>query len=156
MKSAYCWLKILIPALLAGLPLVATAQAPAAFDSAAAPVQRTASGLRYQVLTLGTGKRPVAGSQVAVRYVGRLPDGKVFDQIRPDQRPFRFHAGRSEVIKGWDELLLLLPAGSRVRAWVPSELAYGSIGQGTLEDAYDFIVPPDTDLEFDLHLVQVR
>lgn len=147
--------------LLALWPVAANAQAvPAsatAPDTAAAPKpQHTAGGVRYLVHELGTGPLPTPGSRVAVRYTGFLPDGKAFDATKPTGGPLRFRVGRGEVIKGWDELLLLLPAGSKVRAWVPAALAYGEKGVTHPEDESRYVIPPNTELMFELQVVSIK
>ena len=68
----------------------------------------------------------------------------------------RFRVGRGEVISGWDELLPLLPAGSRVRAWVPAALAYGVTGVRDPDDDTRYLIPPNTNLVFELQVLSVR
>ena len=130
--------------------------AAAGSDSARAALLTTPGGVRYLVRETGTGPKPVAGSRVAVRYAGFLPNGRSFDATAASGGPLRFRVGRGEVIPGWDELLPLLPAGTRVRTWIPAALAYGAKGVTDPEDYRRFVIPPDTDLIFELQLVSVR
>ena len=130
--------------------------AAAGSDSARAALLTTPGGVRYLVRETGTGPKPVAGSRVAVRYAGFLPNGRSFDATAASGGPLRFRVGRGEVIPGWDELLPLLPAGTRVRTWIPAALAYGAKGVTDPEDDRRFVIPPDTDLIFELQLVSVR
>jgi FKBP-type peptidyl-prolyl cis-trans isomerase len=96
------------------------------------------------------------GTRVAVRYTGFLPDGHVFDATAASGGSLRFRVGRGEVIPGWDELLPLLPAGSRVRVWIPAQLAYGSTGVPDPDDDSRFLIPPNTELIFELQVLSVR
>ena len=125
-------------------------------DSALVATQRTSGGVRFVFRERGTGPVAKAGSRVAVRYTGFLPDGHIFDATEAWGGPLRFRVGRHEVIAGWDELLPLLPAGSRVRAWIPATLAYGAKGVRHPDDDSRFMSPPDTELVFELQVISVR
>lgn len=95
-------------------------------DVAAPPAsaKKTASGLRYRVLSPGTGKtHPSPQNRVRVHYTGWTPDGKMFDSSVMRGRPATF--GVTQVIKGWTEGLQLMVQGEKARFWIPSELAYG-------------------------------
>lgn len=95
-------------------------------DVAAAPAsaKKTASGLRYRVLSPGTGKtRPTPQNRVKVHYTGWTPDGKMFDSSVMRGRPATF--GVTQVIPGWVEGLQLMVEGEKTRFWIPSGLAYG-------------------------------
>ena len=96
-------------------------------DVAAAPTsaKKTASGLRYQVLSAGTGKvHPSPQNRVKVHYSGWTSDGKMFDSSVMRGRPATF--GVTQVIKGWVEGLQLMVQGEKTRFWIPAELAYGA------------------------------
>ncbi len=140
-----------------GTPPTVSAAGPGARpDTAHLVTQRTRNGVRYVFHARGTGALPRPGSRVAVRYTGFLPDGRLFDATAASGGPLRFRVGRGEVIAGWDELLPLLPAGSRVRTWVPAALAYGVRGVLDPDDATRFLIPPNAELVFELHVVSVR
>ena len=131
--------------------------APAAgSDTAHLAPQHTRSGVRFVFRERGTGPLAQPGSRVAVHYTGFLPDGHVFDANVASGGPLRFRVGRGEVILGWDELLPLLPAGSRVRAWVPAALAYGATGVRDSDDDTRYLILPNTDLVFELQVLSVR
>lgn len=131
--------------------------APAsAADTAHLVLLTTPGGVRFAFHERGTGKLPQTNSRVAVRYTGFLPDGHIFDASAASGGPLRFRVGRSEVISGWDELLPLLPAGSRVRAWIPARLAYGAKGVLDPDDSSRYLIPPDTELVFELQVLSVR
>ena len=125
-------------------------------DTAHLVLQHTPGGVRFVVRERGAGPLPQPGSRVSVHYTGFLPDGHLFDTTGAQGRPLRFRVGRQEVIAGWDELLPLLPAGSRVRAWIPAALAYGAKGVRNPNDESRFLIPPDTELVFELQVLSVR
>lgn len=139
-----------------GQPLMAPPGTPTITDTAHLATQHTPGGVRFVFHTRGTGAVPHTNSRVAVRYTGFLPDGHIFDATAASGGPLRFRVGRGEVIRGWDELFPLLPAGSRVRAWIPAALAYGAAGVPDPDDASRFIIPPNTELVFELEVVSVR
>ncbi len=60
-----------------------------------------------------------------MRYVGKLTNGKVFDQCTSG-KPFYFKLGKGEVIKGWDEGVKGMKVGAERRLTCPAKLAYGS------------------------------
>ena len=127
-----------------------------------APIQRTSFRNTRGVwcalcfIERGTGPLAQVGSRVAVRYTGFLPDGHLFDASAVSGGPLRFRMGRGEVIAGWDELLPLLPVGSRVRAWIPAALAYGSTGVRDPDDESRYLIPPNTELVFELQVLSAR
>lgn len=82
------------------------------------------SGLQYEVLTEGSGKKPGAADNVTVHYTGTLIDGTVFDSSVERGQPASF--GVNQVIKGWTEALQLMSEGSKWRLTIPEELAYGA------------------------------
>lgn len=122
-------------------------------------VTTTASGLMYQVTKMGTGDKPAVGDTVAVNYVGKFVDDKVFDtnvkdaakkaNIQPMApfKPIRFPVGTQGMIKGWNEALLLFPKGTKVTMILPSDLAYGDNGYQR--------IGPFTPLVFDIELVDI-
>ena len=125
-------------------------------DTAHLVLHHTPNGVRFVFWERGTGPLAKTGSRVTVRYTGFLPDGHVFDATAASSGPLRFRVGRHEVISGWDELLLLVPEGSRVRAWVPAALAYGATGVPDPDDETRFTIPPNTELVFELRVLRVR
>lgn len=109
-------------------------------------VQRTPSGLRYEVLTPGSEEKPVATSRVTVNYTGRLIDGTVFDSSE-GRGPATF--GLNQVIRGWTEGMQLIGKGGRIRLHVPSDLGYGDQGQGGS-------IPPSSALVFEVDLLDIQ
>lgn len=125
-----------------------------AFNSQAQPdTLQTASGLRYLVLKQGKGGTVGKGDKVLVHYTGRLANGFVFDTSE-DGKPLKFNAGIGKVIKGWDEMLLLMRVGDEVEVIIPAELAYGERGVPN-RDGDGFLIPPGADLYFKMRLMKV-
>ncbi|MEJ0032870.1 MAG: FKBP-type peptidyl-prolyl cis-trans isomerase [Bacteroidota bacterium] len=91
------------------------------------------SGLQYQVITMGTGPKPIASDQVQVHYHGTLLNGEVFDSSVNRGQPIIHSA--SGFIRGWNEALSMMPTGSKWRLWVPSDLGYGDGGAGTVDSS---------------------
>ncbi|WP_137138240.1 FKBP-type peptidyl-prolyl cis-trans isomerase [Pseudomonas asiatica] len=103
-----------------------------------------ASGLQFEVLTAGEGAKPTREDNVRTHH-GTLIDGTVFDSSYDRGQPAEFPVGG--VIAGWTEALQLMNAGSKWRLYVPSELAYGAQGVGS--------IPPHSVLVFDVELLDV-
>ena len=88
------------------------------------------SGLQYEIIKEGTGKKPQATDQVKCHYEGTLIDGTLFDSSVQRGEPTVF--GVSQVIPGWVEALQLMPEGSKWKLYIPSELGYGARGAGEM------------------------
>ena len=86
------------------------------------------SGVQYKVIKEGTGAMPKDTSRVKVHYEGKTMDGKVFDSSYKRGQPTDFRA--NQVIKGWTDALVHMPAGSIWEVYIPQELAYGERQQG--------------------------
>lgn len=118
-----------------------------AANATKAGVQTTASGLQYQVVKEGTGKKPGPSDRVTVHYTGRLTDGTMFDSSVERGQPATF--GVNQVIAGWTEALQLMSEGSKWILYIPSELGYGARGAGG-------DIPPHAVLVFDVELIKVN
>ena len=116
----------------------------------------TPQGVRFVFRERGTGALPKPGSRIALRYTGFLPNGHIFDATEAWGGPLRFRVGHKEVITGLDEVVQQLPVGSRVQAWIPAALAYGAKGVRDPDDDSRFVIPPDTELVFELLILSVR
>lgn len=125
------------------------AAAEEALEKLAAGFQKTDSGLRYQFIQRGEGKKAENGKTVSVHYTGQLPDGKVFDSSYPRKKPIEFPLGQGNVIEGWDEGIALLQVGDKARFVIPAHLGYGSRGAGG-------VIPPNATLIFDVELMDVK
>lgn len=104
------------------------------------------SGLMYQVLNEGNGKKPTAQDTVECHYEGRLIDGTVFDSSYKRGQAVDLRA--NQVIKGWTEALVHMPAGSVWEVYIPQELAYGEREQGQIK--------PYSPLVFKIELIKVN
>ena len=111
-----------------------------------AGVVTTASGLQYQVLKEGNGKKPSAKDTVKCHYEGFLIDGTVFDSSVQRGEPATFPL--QQVIAGWTEGLQLMQEVAKYRFFIPYRLAYGEGGAGQM-------IPPFATLIFDVELIQV-
>ncbi|CAM3617137.1 putative FKBP-type 25 kDa peptidyl-prolyl cis-trans isomerase [Pseudomonas reidholzensis] len=112
-------------------------------ERARAGVHELPEGVLYSELVAGTGAQPKANGKVQVRYVGRLPDGSVFDQ---NQQAQWFNL--DSVIEGWQVALPKMKAGAKWRLVIPSAQAYGAEGAGDL-------IAPYTPLVFEIELLSV-
>lgn len=112
-----------------------------------AGVVQTASGLLYEVLVEGKGKKPSATDTVKVHYEGRLIDGTIFDSSIQRGEPISFPL--NGVIAGWTEGLQLMCEGAKHRLYIPYHLAYGENGAGAS-------IPPYAALIFDVELIEVQ
>jgi len=117
-------------------------------NATAEGVVTTASGLQYRVFEKGDSKAtpPALHDRVTVNYRGRLIDGTEFDNSDAHTQAAVFTVGN--VLKGWNEALLLMKPGAKWRLFLPPELAYDASPPP--------IIPPGAALIFDLELVKVE
>jgi FKBP-type peptidyl-prolyl cis-trans isomerase len=109
-------------------------------------VAMTASGLRFKVISFGSGPKPKANSTVKCLYVGKLIDGKIFDSTRNrNNEPAEFPL--DAVIPAWTEGLQYIGVGGKIILYAPPSLAYGSRRTGP--------IPPDSVLIFEIELVGI-
>ena len=128
---------------LAGLAFAGNAGAPEA------EWKKNASGLEIQELKLGEGAEAKAGATVDVHYTGWLLDGTKFDSSVDRGKPFSFHLGAGEVIRGWDEGVAGMKVGGKRKLRIPAELGYGARGAGG-------VIPGNATLIFDVELLGVH
>ncbi|EPR74281.1 Peptidyl-prolyl cis-trans isomerase [Winogradskyella psychrotolerans RS-3] len=121
----------------------------AELDKLAVGFDETKSGLRYQIIQKGDGKKAEKGNTVSVHYKGQLADGTVFDSSYKRNSPLDFQVGVGQVIAGWDEGICLLNVGDKARLVIPSDLGYGAAGAGG-------VIPPNATLVFDVELMGVK
>lgn len=112
--------------------------------------QKQASGLYYVPgTTNASGTQATAGKTAAVLYTGKYLYGTVFDASSlHGNTPFSFVVGRGQVIAGWDEGIALMRKGEKGQLLIPSALAYGTSGSGS--------IPPNTPLAFDVEITDVK
>ncbi|MFV1919907.1 FKBP-type peptidyl-prolyl cis-trans isomerase [Sphingomonas sp. MJ1 (PH-R8)] len=102
-----------------GIALIVAAAAALAW--AGTPHSKvTESGLRYEIIEPGTGPAPTDDDVALINYVGKRPDGSVFDQNQQTPMPVR------GVVPGFAEALKMMPKGSKYRFWIPPHLGYGA------------------------------
>jgi FKBP-type peptidyl-prolyl cis-trans isomerase len=106
----------------------------------------TPSGLQYEVISLGSGPKPIATNTVKVHYVGTLIDGTEFDSSVKRGEPAVFPV--SGVIPGWTEALQLMPVGSKFKLYIPEKLAYGANAAGE-------VIKPYSTLIFEVELLEI-
>lgn len=104
------------------------------------------SGLQYEVLASGNGRKPKAADQVRCHYEGRLVDGTLFDSSIERGEPAVF--GVNQVIAGWTEALQLMSEGDKWKLYIPYNLGYGEQGAGG-------VIPPYSTLVFEVELLNV-
>jgi FKBP-type peptidyl-prolyl cis-trans isomerase FklB len=104
------------------------------------------SGLQYNILKAGDGKKPTEADIVECRYRGTLIDGTEFDSSDVGGKPATFKV--AGVIPGWTEALKLMPVGSRWQLFIPPHLAYGARGAGR--------IGPNATIIFELELLNIK
>jgi FKBP-type peptidyl-prolyl cis-trans isomerase len=110
---------------------------------------KTADGLQYWDVKVGTGATAAAGQSAKVHYTGWLTNGKKFDSSVGGQ-PFTVEPlGSAPVIKGWNEGIIGMKVGGKRQLRIPPELAYGSSG-------YPGAIPANATLIFDVQLLSVK
>ena len=110
-------------------------------------VKETKSGIQYEILKEGKGEKPKATDKVTVHYHGTLTDGTVFDSSVKRGEPATFPL--NGVIKGWTEIVQMMPVGSKWKVVIPPELAYGERGAGGT-------IGPNETLVFEIELLSIN
>lgn len=106
------------------------------------------SGLRLVIENAGTGLRPTSDSKLTAKYVGKYLNGTVFDQssLNANGMPNAFTVPLSSLIVGWQIAFgKYLAKGGKATLYIPSGLAYGHAGSGT--------IPPNANLIFEVELI---
>jgi FKBP-type peptidyl-prolyl cis-trans isomerase len=101
-----------------------------------------ASGILYEIMSPGLTTQPTIANTVSVVYTGKLLNGNQFDA---SANPVRL--ALSGVIKGWQIGIPLIKKGGRIKMVIPSSLAYGCTGQGS--------IAPNSPLYFEVSLTDV-
>ncbi len=89
-------------------------------NAANADVVSLSSGVQYRVVKPGSGNSPSPSDKVRVAYVGIRPDGSVFDETYSKGAPTTL--SMSEVMPGWQDVLLEMQEGAEFELYVPSNL----------------------------------
>jgi FKBP-type peptidyl-prolyl cis-trans isomerase FkpA len=125
----------------------------------AAPAEPAVQGPQVQIIDhkVGTGKEATLGNTVVVHYTGwfykpmaKNQRGRKFDSSLDRNEPLDFRLGAGQVIKGWERGVAGMKVGGKRTLIIPSELAYGKRGAGGGS------IPPDSDLIFDVELLDVK
>ena len=109
-------------------------------------VKTLPSGVQYKIIKEGNGAIPSDTSLVKCHYEGRLLNDTVFDSSYKRGEPITLRC--NQVIKGWTEVMKLMPAGSIWEVYIPQELAYGEREQGDIK--------PFSTLIFKIELLEVN
>ena len=104
-------------------------------------------GLQYEIMKAGDGPKPKVTDKVLVHYHGTLIDGTVFDSSVDRGEPIEFPL--NGVIKGWTEILQLMPVGSKWKVYIPYDLAYGDRSPGGSIQPYSALI-------FEIELLQIK
>ncbi|MEM8524951.1 MAG: FKBP-type peptidyl-prolyl cis-trans isomerase [Bacteroidota bacterium] len=112
-------------------------------------VQRTTSGLYYEIVKAGEGDTIKWADRVAVNYEGFFTDGQKFDSSYDRNRPLEFYVGN--MIHGWNEALQLVQPKSKLRLLIPSRLAYAE--EGLVSPRGDTLVPAHRVLVFKIEVL---
>ncbi len=106
--------------------------------------QKSNTGLYYVINDPGTGKQPTSTNDVTVVYKGYLTNGDVFDESASAGASFNL----SNLILGWREGLTYFKEGGNGILLIPSHLAYGNNGIGS--------IPGGAVIIFDIDLISVN
>ncbi len=109
-------------------------------------VTTTASGLQYEVITQGTGPKPTPDDTVVCNYKGTFLNGEEFDNSYKRGEPAEFPV--THVIRGWTEVLQLMPVGSKYKVYVPYQLGYGGGDYNS--------IPGGSMLTFEIELLSIK
>ena len=105
--------------------------------------------LKIEVLKEGTGEPTKQGDKITVHYTGWLEDGTKFDSSVDRGPAFIFTLGVGQVIQGWDEGMIGAKVGEKRKLTIPSALAYGESGMGS-------IIPPNSILIFEVEVINIQ
>jgi FKBP-type peptidyl-prolyl cis-trans isomerase FklB len=111
-------------------------------------VKTLPSGLQYKVIKTGTGKKPKLSDTVTAHYRGTLIDGTEFDSSYKRGQPATFPVSGG-MIPGWTEALQLMEEGAKWQLFIPSNLAYGERGAGS-------VIGPNATLIFEVELISIQ
>jgi len=117
----------------------------------------TESGLQYEIIKKGRGKKPTATDRVKVRYIGYFIDGRIFDSSFESKTTEMF--GLNQVIKGWTEVLQLMPVGSKWKIYIPYQLGYDVSGADKHVEPFTkliYSIEPFATLVYEVELLKIE
>lgn len=107
------------------------------------------SDLQTQDTQVGEGDEAQVGKTVTLHYVGTLADGSKFDSSRDRGQGLTFQLGAGQVIEGWDRGVVGMKVGGVRKLVIPPHLGYGERG-------FPPVIPPNSELHFEVELLSVR
>ena len=107
-------------------------------------------GIRFREKTPGSGAFIRKGDRVNALYVGRLIDGRIFNQKRSRLHTYWFEVGAQprQIIRGWEQVMPLMQSGGTYEVAIPSEFGYREHGRPGQ-------VPPHATLIFEIEILEV-
>ncbi len=131
-----------------GLPNTPTTEVASVGSTETAKTVRTASGLEYLDLKVGSGESAVQGDQVHLHIVGTLQNGKEIVNTRTRGQTYYFTLGGGGVIQGLEEGVRGMRVGGKRRLIIPPALGY--------HDALLTAIPPNSTLVFEVELISTE
>ena len=108
----------------------------------ASAVEKTNSGLQFQVVRAGTGPKPTEADVVLVSYKGTLSTGKEFDSNPRAAFPVQ------GLVPGFSEALKKMQRGGSYKLCIPPALGYGTQANER--------IPANSTLLFDVELIDFK
>ncbi len=141
------WIAVTVAIFVVGFFFIFGSSLLSVFNKNKVALQQS-SQLSVQDVTYGTGQIAVVGNRVVVHYVGRFPDGRVFDSSVDRNEPFPFVLGDQRLINGWNMGIEGMREGGRRVLTIPPELGYGVNDYGP--------IPGGSTLIFEVELLKVE
>jgi FK506-binding nuclear protein len=113
----------------------------------AAATKTLHGGVQVTDIKIGTGPQAKNGKTASIRYIGKLTNGKIFDQS-VGGKAFRFRLGEGSVIKGWDIGIAGMQVGGERELTIPPAMGYGKKASGG--------IPPNSTLIFSCKLISLN
>jgi FKBP-type peptidyl-prolyl cis-trans isomerase FkpA len=111
-------------------------------------VQRTGTGLRYEIYHHGTGTKPETHNVIELKYKVYLLNGQLcYSSDSTGNTKFRI--GEGQQIRGLEEGIMLMQQGDKARLILPNHLAFGMLGD-------DKKIPPGQPVYFDIELISIK
>ncbi len=111
-------------------------------------MERTGTGLRYQIYQQGKGNLVQTGQTVTLKYKLFLLTGDlIYSSDSTGVKEFK--VGKGSVEAGLEEGILKLHKGDKARLIIPSHLAYGTTGDGNL-------IPAKAPILYDLEVIDTK
>jgi FKBP-type peptidyl-prolyl cis-trans isomerase len=115
----------------------------------AVKIPQPLNGILSEEILAGEGPTIEPGKKARIAYVGRLPDGKIFDSTIRRSQAFEIEAGAGKTLPGLEIGIMGMHQGSRRRIFVPPQFGYGEKGAG------GGLVPPNSILIYDVEVLEI-